>query len=229
MDDQFVLDFTAPKKNIEIKNWHVEKCEENGREDHLVLKNAVVYTKDNGDLGLSGYVRVTMKKKTLGLWVKLPCIKDFGSCTYDDLCEYGYSYHTPCPNSFARDHVPCRCPIDKGAYSIPEDVHVPMKSTRWAGIAKGDYRAKVHFIHDEKEIACYIAIRAPRLPARQMQEWKEKEEEKKTEEMDSHIFYDDKCKDGRRKKRRGKLKRWIATYFMMINARMEGEIRGEES
>jgi len=57
--------------------------------------------------------KVSMKRKVLGLWVKVPCIKDFGSCTYEDLCSYGYPDDMSCPASFVQDGVPCRCPIGK--------------------------------------------------------------------------------------------------------------------
>jgi hypothetical protein len=48
-----------------------------------------------------------------GVWVKVPCIRDFGSCIYEDLCNYGYDEDTTCPASFIQDRVPCRCPIEK--------------------------------------------------------------------------------------------------------------------
>ncbi|KAJ9596679.1 hypothetical protein L9F63_012283 [Diploptera punctata] len=164
-----IADLVAPKKKIEIHDFRTELCDTDHTQDRLSLNNIRVFTKDNGDLGLSGdvntttflyapfKVRVTMKRKILGVYVKMPCVKDFGSCTYDDLCQYGYGTFSQCPPSFFLRRTPCRCPIDEGVYSIPEDVHVPMEDTRWAGIAKGSYRAKVHFIHKDREIACYLA------------------------------------------------------------------------
>lgn len=167
--DAGVADLIAPKKKIQIREFKTELCDTDHKDDRLSLNNIRVFTKDNGDIGLSGGVntttflyapfkiRVTMKRKVLGVYVKLPCIKEFGSCTYDDLCQYGYDIYTQCPPSFFLHRTPCRCPIDQGVYTIPEDVHVPMESTRWAGIAGGNYRAKVHFIHKDREIACYLA------------------------------------------------------------------------
>jgi ganglioside GM2 activator len=57
--------------------------------------------------------KVSMERRVLWVWIKVPCIKDFGSCTYEDLCNYGYSEDETCPASFVQNHVPCRCPIAK--------------------------------------------------------------------------------------------------------------------
>lgn len=54
-----------------------------------------------------------MKRNMLGLPVPIPCIKNFGSCDYEDLCSFGYPESEPCPPIFDEHDVPCRCPIER--------------------------------------------------------------------------------------------------------------------
>lgn len=54
-----------------------------------------------------------MEREQFGIWVTLPCVDNLGSCTYDDLCNYGYSINETCPEQFLNSNVPCRCPFPK--------------------------------------------------------------------------------------------------------------------
>ncbi|GFG40498.1 hypothetical protein Cfor_06510 [Coptotermes formosanus] len=122
---------------------------------HFTLCNDLAQT--NKNLYCLEQVKVSMKRQVLGAWVKVPCIKDFGSCTYEDLCNYGYEEDTTCPASFVENHVPCRCPVPQGLYNIPSDLRISEAGTRLGVFVKGKYHATVHVVRNQSELACYIA------------------------------------------------------------------------
>ncbi|CAF0835999.1 unnamed protein product [Adineta steineri] len=81
------------------------------------------------------HVSVTMEKKVGGFYVKVPCIDNFGSCTYGNLCE---AWADACPKYFEQFRIPCKCPIPADTYTIPGAVikiggHLP-------SVGEGDYR-----------------------------------------------------------------------------------------
>ena len=55
---------------------------------------------------------VYLGKKVGSIWVKVPCIGEIGSCTYDDLCSI-LSMIPECPDPFTSNGVPCQCPFKK--------------------------------------------------------------------------------------------------------------------
>lgn len=162
-----VLDLVVPKKYVQVKDLYMKTCS-NGHEG-LELQNIHVFNNREEEIVISGKVnimtflsapitaKVSMERQVLGVWVNVPCIRDFGSCIYEDLCNYGYDEDTTCPASFVQDRVPCRCPIEKGLYKIPSDVRISAAGTRWMGLISGKYRATVKFTHSKSEMACYTA------------------------------------------------------------------------
>jgi hypothetical protein len=50
-----------------------------------------------------------------GVWIKVPCVKSIGSCTYDDLCtlleKIPLQPDGTCPKPLPSLGIPCRCPI----------------------------------------------------------------------------------------------------------------------
>ncbi|CAM4892621.1 unnamed protein product [Rotaria socialis] len=64
-------------------------------------------------------ISVNMEKKVAGLYIKIPCIDNIGSCNYGNLCE---AWAEVCPKYFSKFGLPCTCPIPAGAYSIPTTV-----------------------------------------------------------------------------------------------------------
>ncbi|KDR17702.1 ganglioside GM2 activator-like [Zootermopsis nevadensis] len=163
-----ILDLAVPKKYLHVEDWHVDRCGIDN-DDFELQDIQVSVNKWKEEIVVSGKVhvrtflstpvtaKVSMKSEVLGVWVRVPCIKDFGSCTYEDLCIYGYDEDTTCPESFVQDHVPCRCPIKKGLYNIPSDLRIQAPSTRWGALVNGKYKAIVQFVHNNSEIGCYIA------------------------------------------------------------------------
>lgn len=62
-------------------------------------------------------VDLVLERKVGSVWIKIPCIGDIGSCTYDDLCETLSG--AECPDPFVDNSVPCKCPFLKGSYKLP--------------------------------------------------------------------------------------------------------------
>ncbi len=53
---------------------------------------------------------VLIRKKVLSNWITVPCIDQFGSCSYDDFCEI-LDMIPQCPQPFVDKGVPCKCPF----------------------------------------------------------------------------------------------------------------------
>lgn len=106
------IDTNVSDKNI-VSIFRTENRNEK-RAIFKCIRMCVIYVRINKqNICCIKQAKVSMKSEVLGVWVRVPCIKDFGSCTYEDLCIYGYDEDTTCPESFVQDHVPCRCPIKK--------------------------------------------------------------------------------------------------------------------
>ena len=58
-----------------------------------------------------------MEKKVTGFYVKVPCLEQWGSCNYGDLCTVWKKF---CPIYFEKFGFPCNCPIPTGNYSLPD-------------------------------------------------------------------------------------------------------------
>ncbi|XP_077557929.1 ganglioside GM2 activator-like isoform X2 [Haemaphysalis longicornis] len=82
-------------------------------------------------------VEISMKKKVY-LWVTVPCVNDFGSCDYDDICSV-----QSCPLFYEFLGLPCGCPIKEGEYSVKnKEFEVPaLMLPDW--ITSGDYQVTV--------------------------------------------------------------------------------------
>lgn len=58
-----------------------------------------------------------MEKKVAGFWVKVPCLDNLGSCTYDNVCG---TWAEACPKYFAKYGLPCTCPIPPNTYTLTD-------------------------------------------------------------------------------------------------------------
>ncbi|XP_071447568.1 ganglioside GM2 activator-like [Hetaerina americana] len=162
------------KRKVRIKSIKFADCGDTDpvRILDLQISTSEAPTEDNedagGDLVVSGKItsqvqlaapiraEVQMQRKMLGLWMHVFCIRQFGSCDFNDVCEMapqdGY-----CPPLLEEHDVPCSCPIDPGNYSLPV-AQFQVKGTRWAGIIAGTYRGSVRFKgKDGKQLACVAA------------------------------------------------------------------------
>ena len=71
------------------------------------------------ELGSPAAARITINKRITFLWIDLPCVDDFGSCDYDDLCTL-WPFFQPCPSALLQNNIPCSCPFHAGMYDLPQ-------------------------------------------------------------------------------------------------------------
>ncbi|XP_066446521.1 ganglioside GM2 activator-like [Eleutherodactylus coqui] len=102
-------------------------------------------------------IQVTAEKEVMGEWLKIPCLDNFGSCTYDDFCDILDDLIPPgqlCPEPLHTYGLPCHCPFKQGSYYLPvTSFEVPSLSIpSW--FSKGNYRLKIVVSHGDQEIGC---------------------------------------------------------------------------
>ncbi|WAR00003.1 SAP3-like protein [Mya arenaria] len=98
--------------------------------------NVATDFKINSPLGQPLKGDLYIAKKVLGKYIKLPCIDNFGSCSYADLCVL--LEQVQCPDPIVRIGIDCTCPLKANSYSLPKtefDVDVSF-------IPAGDYMAR---------------------------------------------------------------------------------------
>ncbi|KAK3100360.1 hypothetical protein FSP39_018706 [Pinctada imbricata] len=89
-----------------------------------------------------------IKKKAAGVWIKIPCVGDFGSCSYDDFCEILDSVGD-CPDPIVSSGLGCNCPFKKGTYNVPSvDIDIPY------GFPSGDYNITGTLHYQNQLAAC---------------------------------------------------------------------------
>lgn len=115
------------------KVYKITRC--NSKREYPVVVDSVVVEEKNGKVFVSGSLAtnvdlispisasLTVKRyvEWMNSWFPVICINRVGSCTYNDLCYYGVSQKRPCPDNFAKNNVPCRCPISEGNYTMQPD------------------------------------------------------------------------------------------------------------
>ncbi|XP_060066661.1 ganglioside GM2 activator-like [Ylistrum balloti] len=89
-----------------------------------------------------------IEKKVGSTYVKIPCIDNFGSCTYDDVCELLES--VTCPDPFVKAGIDCQCPFKTGNYNVPSASFEVDASA----FPSGDYRLRGSASNGGKVMAC---------------------------------------------------------------------------
>ncbi|XP_037657983.1 ganglioside GM2 activator [Choloepus didactylus] len=102
-------------------------------------------------------VELTVEKEVAGLWVKIPCLDQIGSCTYDDVCDVLNTLIPPgqaCPEPLHTYGLPCHCPFKEGTYSLPKsDFTVPdLEIPSW--LSSGNYRVLGILSSGGKRLGC---------------------------------------------------------------------------
>ncbi|XP_055286099.1 ganglioside GM2 activator isoform X1 [Moschus berezovskii] len=102
-------------------------------------------------------VELTVEKHIAGFWVKIPCVDNIGSCTYDNFCntlEMLIPIEEPCPEPLHTYGLPCHCPFKEGAYSLPKsDFMLPdLELPSW--LSTGNYRLQTILSNSGKRLAC---------------------------------------------------------------------------
>jgi ganglioside GM2 activator len=58
---------------------------------------------------------VLLERKVGPFFVKVPCVDNFGSCNYGNVCDLWAEF---CPKYAAEYGLPCQCPIPADTYSV---------------------------------------------------------------------------------------------------------------
>ncbi|KAK7141530.1 hypothetical protein R3I93_015621 [Phoxinus phoxinus] len=102
-------------------------------------------------------VNVTLEKEIAGLWVKIPCLEEIGSCHYPDICDLLNQLIPPgqdCPEPLHTYGLPCHCPFKAGDYSLPtSDIDIPeVELPGW--LTNGNYKVQGVLGSSDKELGC---------------------------------------------------------------------------
>lgn len=102
-------------------------------------------------------VELTVEKEVAGFWVKIPCVEQLGSCTYDNLCDLLDIIIPPgelCPEPLHTYGLPCHCPFKEGTYSLPpSDFSLPdLELPSW--LSTGNYRIVSVLSSGGQRLAC---------------------------------------------------------------------------
>ncbi|XP_049730103.1 ganglioside GM2 activator [Elephas maximus indicus] len=102
-------------------------------------------------------VVLTVEKEIAGLWVKIPCVDQIGSCTYEDFCNVLDNFIPPgedCPEPLHSYGLPCHCPFKAGTYSLPKsDFTLPdLELPSW--LSSGNYHIESIVSSKGKRLGC---------------------------------------------------------------------------
>ncbi|XP_067825627.1 ganglioside GM2 activator-like [Heptranchias perlo] len=102
-------------------------------------------------------VNLTLEKEVAGIWVKIPCVDEIGSCVYDDVCRLLDEVIPPgqnCPEPLFTYGLPCHCPFKAGEYSLPNtNFYIPtLYLPYW--MTSGNYKAMAVLTSNVHELAC---------------------------------------------------------------------------
>ncbi|MEE6478377.1 hypothetical protein FKM82_011837 [Ascaphus truei] len=102
-------------------------------------------------------INITAEKMLLGEWIRVPCVDNIGSCTYDNVCDLldlVIEPGKPCPEPLRTYGLPCHCPFKAGSYSLPDtSINVPdLSLPSW--LANGNYRLTGTLSNADQEIGC---------------------------------------------------------------------------
>ncbi|XP_028816321.1 ganglioside GM2 activator [Denticeps clupeoides] len=161
---------TAPRGPTQIVGFAWKNC--GAADDPAVLK-ALEVSPDPvsipGDLTASAAgttsveldtplaLNLTLEKEVAGIWVKIPCVDEIGSCEYPDACDLLDQLTPPgqdCPEPLHTYGIPCHCPFKAGDYSLPQsDFYLPdIDLPFW--LTNGNYMVKGILGRDGKELGC---------------------------------------------------------------------------
>ncbi|XP_041050437.1 ganglioside GM2 activator-like [Carcharodon carcharias] len=100
---------------------------------------------------------ITVHKEVVGIWVKIPCVEEIGSCVYNDVCQLLDEAIPPgenCPEPLYTYGLPCHCPFKAGEYSLPNTYFYlpPVELPYW--MTNGSYKAMGVLTNNKQELAC---------------------------------------------------------------------------
>lgn len=160
-----------PKQGFRISSFSWENCDD-GKDPVLIKSlnvepnpivepgNVTVSAETQTSVALNSPLKVDLivQKEMAGFWVKVPCVEQVGSCTYDDICNVFDMFlppGEPCPEPLHTYGLPCHCPFKEGKYSLPKSVinipHLDLPS--W--LSTGNYRIQNVLSSGKKHLGCF--------------------------------------------------------------------------
>ncbi|XP_073677194.1 ganglioside GM2 activator [Garra rufa] len=102
-------------------------------------------------------VNVTLEREVVGVWVKIPCLDEIGSCHYPNACDLLDQLIPPgqdCPEPLHTYGLPCHCPFKAGDYALPSsEIVIPdVELPSW--LTNGNYRVQGVLGSADKELGC---------------------------------------------------------------------------
>ncbi|XP_055968272.1 ganglioside GM2 activator [Sorex fumeus] len=102
-------------------------------------------------------LELTVEKEVAGFWVKIPCVEQLGSCTYEDVCNTLAMLvppGQPCPEPLRTYGLPCHCPVKAGTYTLPRS-DFPLPDLELPGwLSNGHYRVQGALSRDGQRLGC---------------------------------------------------------------------------
>ncbi|XP_007528830.1 ganglioside GM2 activator [Erinaceus europaeus] len=158
----------APRRQLSGFSW--DNCDE-GKDPALITSltvepdpivipgNLTISGETKTDVALKApqQVELTVEKEVAGLWIKIPCVEQIGSCKYEDICDILNDLIPPghpCPEPLRTYGLPCHCPIRAGTYSLPKsDFTLPdLELPSW--LSTGHYRIQGILSSNGKRLGC---------------------------------------------------------------------------
>ncbi|XP_006863957.1 PREDICTED: ganglioside GM2 activator [Chrysochloris asiatica] len=102
-------------------------------------------------------VELVVEKMVAGFWVKIPCVEQIGSCTYDDICNVLDNLIPPgenCPEPLHTYGLPCHCPFKAGTYSLPKSNFTLPDLDLPSWLSTGNYRIESTLSSNNKRLGC---------------------------------------------------------------------------
>lgn len=152
----------AGHKERKLKNFNFHDCggtvatikQFSISPDPIVVPGIVTF---NAEIDLKSSVmkspvlnaEVTVEKKAGGVYIKLPCVDQIGSCTYADLCSM-LNAVTQCPPFLLENQIKCKCPYKAGVYSVNNGTLQYSE----ADLPSGDYQIHAVITIKNQKAAC---------------------------------------------------------------------------
>lgn len=159
------------ERPFRFSNFSWENCDEG--KDPVVIKSLTVEpnpivepgnvtvsveTQTSVTLDAPLKVELTVQKEVVGFWVKVPCVEQTGSCTYEDMCDILDTFIPPgelCPEPLHTYGLPCHCPFKKGTYALPKSVITLPQLDLPSWLSTGNYRVQSILSSGEQRLGCF--------------------------------------------------------------------------
>lgn len=139
----------SPDDTIKLKTLQVSP-------DPIVIPGSVTVTLDAiiaQTIKTATSVALVVKKKVFGVFIEVPCVSNFGSCTYQSPCNL--LANVTCPPELVKLGWTCRCPIPGKEYEVPgvefKIPSIPLPPS----LENGDYQIQATLMNGATRLGCY--------------------------------------------------------------------------